>query len=145
MRLSPEEAERNDNVCPVCGKPLTVGVLHRVVSLADRPEGYVPDNAIPYKRLVPLDEIVARAFGVGESSQIVKKELERIYNTFESELEVLLRVPEPDLTKALDSRLVEGILRVRKGEVEVTPGYDGVYGTVKIFPEKEEEKQMSLF
>jgi len=147
VRLSPEEAEKMGNICPVCGRPLTVGVLHRVVSLADRPEGVIPEGAIPYKRLVPLDEIVAAALGVGENTQSVKRELENIFSLFPSEFEVLLTVPEEDLRKRIDHRIVEGILRVRREEVEVIPGYDGVYGTVKIFPDKpqEEESQMSLF
>lgn len=146
VRLSPEEAEKLGNICPVCGRPLTVGVMHRVVSLADRPQGETPEGVIPYKRLVPLDEIVASVFGVGESSQKVKRELDNIFSIFQSELDVLLRVPEDELKKKLEPRIVEGIMRVRRGEIEVIPGYDGVYGTVKIFPESsEEKKQMSLF
>jgi uncharacterized protein (TIGR00375 family) len=145
IRLSPKESKRVNNVCPVCGRPLTVGVLHRVEDLADRPEGYVPDSAINYRRLVPLDEIVAEALGIGSGTQKVKLEMEKLLSQFKSELEILLSVPEYELEKRIHPRVAKGIINVRRGRVKVEPGYDGVYGTVQVFPEGEEEPQMSLF
>jgi uncharacterized protein (TIGR00375 family) len=148
VRLSPKESIANKNICPVCGRKLTVGVLHRVESLADRPEGFVPPNAVPYKHLVPLDEIIAEAYGVKKEAESVRKNYENIISRLgRRELEILLDVPIEDIEKISDSRVAEGVKRVRDGDIEVIPGYDGVYGTVRIFPEKREEPkpQMSLF
>jgi uncharacterized protein (TIGR00375 family) len=141
VSLSPEETLKIGGKCPVCGKPLTIGVLNRVHKLADRPNGYVDEKKIPYKSLIPLDEIIAEAYGVGTSSKKVKEEYERIVSVV-PELEVLMDKSEAELFSSIDPKIAEGIVKVRRGEVEIDPGYDGEYGKIKIF---KEEKANSLF
>lgn len=142
VSLSPEETLKLGGKCPVCGKPLTIGVLNRVHKLADRPNGYVDEKKVPYKSLIPLDEIIAEAYGVGTSSKKVKEEYERIVSVVAPELEILMDKSEAELFSAIDSKIAEGIMKVRRGEVEIAPGYDGEYGKIKIF---KEERVNSLF
>ena len=134
--LSPDETKKQKNICPVCKRPVTVGVMNRVNELADREEGFIPDNAIPSKHLVPLQEIIAEVFNVGTSSVKVKREYERLV-AMNTEFEILLDMPESELYKITDDKkIAEGILKVRAGNIHITPGYDGVYGDVSIFSKK---------
>lgn len=146
LRMSPEEAKAKGNTCPVCGRRLTIGVMHRVEDLADREQGFVPEGSIPYKRLIPLEEIIAEVLGVGVDTRAVKTEYERLIKQFGSEFNVLLKVPKEELTRLSSSSLGEGIERVRDGRVRILPGYDGVFGQIEIFGEEGvAEDQMSLF
>ena len=149
ISFSPEESRKNANRCPKCKKPLTVGVLNRVYQLADRKEGFVPESAIPFKSLVPLDEIIADAKQVGKGSVSVEKEYRQILARFGTELDILSKVPVEELKRAINPKIASGIERVREGRVKVEPGYDGEYGKVSIFGEEEckraDEQQMSLF
>jgi PHP family Zn ribbon phosphoesterase len=133
----------------VCGRKLTLGVLHRVQELADRVQGGKPDNPIPYKNLVPLQEIIGGGLNVGADTQTSLREFARLTEAFGSEFDVLLDVPEEDLRRQAESRVAEGILRVRSGDINVVPGFDGVYGKIEVFPEEKEtsplENQMDLF
>lgn len=141
-------------MCPVDKKPLTIGVLHRVEDLADKPVGTVPKNSIGYKSLVPLQEIIAEAKGQNVLSVNVQNEYMSMISNFGSEFRILLDLEKEDLLNA-DSRIVEGIMRVREGKIKIKPGYDGVFGTVSIFGNKEinidpkifkkEKSQMKLF
>jgi PHP family Zn ribbon phosphoesterase len=127
---------------------VTVGVMHRVETLADRPEGATPPGAIPYKHIVPLDEIIADALGVGVGTQAVEREYLNLIERCGTEFDVLLKTPEETLRKVAPAKIVEGILRMRSGQVQVEPGYDGEYGKVKLFgPEAptSSEQQMTLF
>ena len=147
--FSPRETKAHKNICPKCGKPLTIGVMNRVDQLADRPDGFKPDNAIPFKNLIPLEEIIADVKGMGKASKAVEQEYRGVLAKFGTEFEVLGRVPEEDLRKGMDSRIAEAIIRTRQGKVHITPGYDGEYGKISIFgadekPKKHEE-QLSLF
>ena len=149
-RLTPEESLERNNICPKCNKPLTIGVMHRVTKLADRPIGFVPDNAIPYKNLIPLVEIVADAKGLAtRTSKAVEQEYYNLIGRFGTELEILLNVPEEQLRSSISSRIAEGIMRVRQGKVHIYPGYDGEYGKIEIFgkdePEDKGEEQLSMF
>ena len=147
-RVSPEESEKHNNRCPVCGKKATIGVMHRVQELADRPEGFQAPRGIPFKHLVPLDQIIAESKGVGVQSKAVEQEYLDLVQRVGTELEILTELPEEALRKNLPPRLVEGILRVRSAQVEILPGYDGEYGQVRIFKEQEAaaaEKQLTLF
>ncbi len=144
VSLHPRESIKLHNVCPVCGRPLTVGVLHRVEDLADRPEGFRPPGKIGYKNLVPLDEIIADALEVGKESKRVRAEYENMVKHLGPELEILLQIPYEDMEGRVNEKIIEGIRMVREGKVKVVPGYDGVYGKIEIFP-KQETKQMSLF
>ena len=148
VRVSPKEAKKYNNVCPVCGRPLTLGVLHRVEDLADREEGFVPENAISYKSLVPLQEIIAEAISQTPGTKEVLKEYHNLIDQFNNEFNVLLNVKEEDLKSQTLPEIVEGIIRVREGKVNIEPGYDGVFGKVRIFQEEEVQKysaQKTLF
>ena len=142
ISLSPKESKKYNNICPVCGRPLTIGVLNRVEELADRPEGFKPDNAIPFKSLVPLEEIIAEALGVQPGTQQVLKEYQNLIEKFGSEFKVLLEASRQELEAATLSEIAEGIIRVREGKVFIEPGYDGVYGKIRIFS-KGEQKTLS--
>ena len=150
--LAPEESKKQNDLCPQCGKKLTVGVLHRVDDLADREEGFVPKDPIPFKNMIPLDEIIADAFGQAVATKAVEQEYERIIKQIGPELAILFDRTEEELKTAAAPRVAEGILRVRERQVEISPGYDGVYGKIKIFKEAEKKtvssassRQMELF
>ncbi len=149
INFSPKETRAHNNRCPKCGKPLTVGVMNRVEQLADRPEGFKPANAIPFKNLISLDEIIADVKGMGRVSQAVEKEYRNIIAKFGTEFDVLGRVSEEDLRKGMDPRIAEAIIRVRSGQVKIIPGFDGEYGKISIFGDdekpKKHEEQLSLF
>ena len=149
VRMSPEESKRQHFRCPVCRRAVTVGVMNRVEKLADRPEGARSPHAIPFKHVVPLEEILADALGVGTGTQTVEREYMNLVTRCGTEFDVLLKTPEEKLRKVAPEKLVEGILRMRRGEVTVEPGYDGEYGKVRIFADEEPattgEQQMTLF
>ncbi len=146
--FSPKESRKYKNLCPKCGEPLTIGVMHRVETLADRDEGFrgTEDN-IPFKHLIPLSEIIAEALGQGVDTKGVEERYRGITQRLGGEFKVLLEVPESELSRSISSRIVEGIMRVRKGKVKIECGYDGVYGEVRVFDEEEKssEKQLDLF
>ena len=146
---SPAETKEHNGRCPKCGKPVTVGVMNRVEKLADRAEGYRPSNAIPYKSLVPLDEIIAETRGVGKNSIAVEREYRAAVAKFGSEFEILVRAAEEDLRKMLSPRAAEGVIRMRSGKVTKKAGFDGEYGVISVLgPDDkapEGEKQLSLF
>lgn len=146
MRLSPKEARFNNNLCPVCSRNLTIGVLHRVETLSDRDEGFVPENAIQYKKLIPLEEVIAEAKGCGRDTVGVKNEYRRLCNIFGNEFEILLNVPIDELKNSTQEKIAIAVDRVRRGDVIINPGYDGMFGEVKIFEEeKPTESQLGLF
>jgi len=148
VRFSPSQTKAHGGKCPKCGRPLTVGVMHRIDELADRPEGVKPEGAIPFKNLIPLDEIIAEVKGLGKNSIAVEREYRSTVAKFGSEFEIMLRVSENDLRSNLSPRLAEAILRVREGRVNIQPGYDGEYGKISIFGDEEPKKteeQLSLF
>jgi len=131
ISMSPKEAMQFNNICPKCKRMLTVGVEQRVEELADRPEGFVPKDAIPFKTLISLYELISHALGVNQLySQKVAEEQNTLIALFGNELEVLLNVPEEKLKEAIDERIVEIIMKNREGKINVIPGYDGVYGRI---------------
>jgi len=149
VRLSPQETQKYKGRCPKCGRPVTVGVLNRVEELADRPVGYHPEGAIPYKSLVPLEEIIAGALGVESKTKAVAELYRRLCEALGGELPLLLEADLSEARRLADERVAEGIRRVREGKIKIEPGYDGEYGKIKIFEPGEEikssESQMSLF
>jgi len=148
ISLSPQESKKYNNICPNCGKPLTLGVLNRVEELADRPEGVKPEGAVPFKSLIPLEEIIANALSQGTGTKRVDKEYRNLIKEFKTEFRVLLNTSEEDLKRATLAEIAEGIIRVRQGKVDLVPGYDGVYGKIKIFSQDEQKKlskQKTLF
>ncbi|MEK7147726.1 MAG: endonuclease Q family protein, partial [Patescibacteria group bacterium] len=142
ISLSPQESKKHNNTCFKCHHPLTIGVLNRVGELADRPEGFQLSGAIPFKSLIPLGEIIADVLGVGVGTKQVDKEYKKLIESFGNELDILIETKREDLEKVSLSEIVEGIIRVRGGKVQIEPGFDGVYGKIKIFG-KEEQKGIS--
>jgi len=129
VSLPPNEAMKLGNRCPRCGKRLTVGVLQRIEELSDRPEGYAPPGAIPYRRLLPLYEVISFASGVrGLYAKKVIRLQDALVRTFGSEFAVLLEVPRDELVRVAGAKIANAIVLCREGGVVVTPGFDGVYG-----------------
>jgi len=147
QRFNPSETKKNKNICPVCGKPVTVGVMNRVDELADRPEGFVPEDSIPYKRMIPLLEIIADVVGTASSSKKVDKEYQAIVPRIGTEFEVLTEVREKELLKKIPQKIAKAIINVRKGNVNILPGFDGEYGKIEILKGEDVagEKQLDLF
>ncbi len=149
IRLSPKETKKYNGICPVCGKPLTIGVLSRVEALADRKEGFVPPNTVPFKSLVPLREIIAEALGRGKATKLVVEEYEKLVSGGGNEFKILLDLSEAELAKMTLPKIVEGVMKARRKELFVLPGYDGEYGKVKIFSGEEKPdlpfSQQNLF
>ena len=145
---APKETKRLKGICPKCGKAMTVGVVYRVEALCNRPAGEKPAGAIPYQNMIPLDEIIAESFGVGTASKRVKEEYENVIGRIGTELTVLYDAPREAIERATTPEVVEGIMRVREGRVDITPGYDGEYGKIRIFragEQKNPARQASLF
>jgi PHP family Zn ribbon phosphoesterase len=124
--------------------------MHRVDELADRPPGFVPHQAIPAIHLVPLEEIIAEALGHGRETEAVQREYARMVKKW-SEFDILLECSPGELAEYTLPRVLEGIIRVRDGQVHIMPGYDGEYGKIRIFTSEEDKEgrenkhQLSLF
>ena len=133
VRVDPERTRELDAICPQCGKPLTVGVLHRIAELADRPAGFRPPGAAGFTSLVQLPEIVGEILATGPKSKKVVGEVGLLVAALGPELSILQEAPLDDLRRAGGSLLSEGIARLRRGEVIRDAGYDGEYGTIRLF------------
>lgn len=139
--MKPSKAIKNKNICPVCGRPLTIGVLHRVEELADRPEGYVKPSAKIFKTLLPLSEILSMLLGKGLATKAVWAEYNNILDK-RSEYDVLLKATEGELLKLTDKVIVDAIMKNRAGKIDVKGGYDGKYG-MPMFDSKVEQQPVS--
>jgi uncharacterized protein (TIGR00375 family) len=135
--LEPKQSVKQNNICAVCRRKLTIGVAHRVEELADRPEGYVPSNPVPFRTLLPLAELVAATVNQQLGTKKVWDQTLKLIGAFGSELSVLLEAPESRLLESTNAALVAAIMKNRQGKIRVRPGYDGVYG-VPILDEKAE-------
>lgn len=124
----PEEAIKRNNLCPVCGKQLTIGVLHRVEELADREKNFKPKEAIPFKEILPLHEVIALALNTSFSSKKVWKEYDKLITAFGNEFNVLLNVSFFNLAKVIDKKIAELIIKNRENKIKIKPGFDGQYG-----------------
>lgn len=133
--LSPEETIKLNGICPVCHKPMTIGVMHRVNELTDRMDKTLipPETAGKVFSLVPLPEILSEIMQVGVSSKSVTYEYENLIQKLGSELSILREIPIDDISKAYSPLLGEGISRLRAGKVIKHPGYDGEYGVIRLF------------
>ncbi len=151
VAFSPPQTRANDYLCPVCKRRLTVGVMHRVEEMADRPEGFVPGNSIPSIHLIPLEEIIAESLAVGVGTKAVEAEYERLIKAGGSEFAVLLDMPPEELKRFTTSRVLDGVVWMRQGKLNIVPGHDGVYGKIRIFSREDtgegevSQEQMSLF
>lgn len=137
VSLPPSEAIKLNNRCPVCNRNLTEGVKQRIEKLADRPPGFRPEGAIGFKHLLPLHEILASVLNIQTLSSV---KIWDVYNAlilrFGTEFNVLLEASFEELTQIVNPSIAEAIIRVRQDKVKIEPGYDGVYGKIKIFEEK---------
>lgn len=137
----PAETKKLKGLCPHCRRPLTVGVLSRVEELADRPDGYRPDGAPSFEKLVELDKIIATSLGVrSRNSKKVQEIYEQMLQALGNELVILRKTKLEDISQQFGSLLAEAISRVRQGQLTVEPGFDGQYGLVKIFNSQEKQK-----
>ena len=132
-RMHPKETIDAKGLCPDCGKPVTVGVMARVEALADREEGKKPPRARHFFSVIPLPEIIGEAKQVGPGTKTVDTVYQAMVSRLGSELDILLDIPEDDIAQVGGTLIAEGIRRMRVGEVDILPGYDGDYGVIKLF------------
>jgi DNA helicase-2/ATP-dependent DNA helicase PcrA len=137
VRLEPPETRRLERRCPACGKPLTVGVMHRVEELADRPEDACPPRPVPFRSLVQLPEILSEIQGVGPKSRAVEAAASALVGKLGPEIDILERLPLEDVERAGGGLLREALSRLREGRVYRDAGYDGEYGVIRLFAPEE--------
>lgn len=146
IKLTPEQTKKFNGICPKCKKPLTVGVMYRVEELAKRPQGFKPEGAPPFKKIIPLQEIIADVMNLPTTSKKVLQEYENLIKNVGPEFYILLKSDIKDLQKVTMPEIAKGIDMVREGKVFIDPGYDGVFGKIKIeLPKEKEVSQKSLF
>jgi DNA helicase-2/ATP-dependent DNA helicase PcrA len=149
IRWDPPTTLAHQGLCPVCGKPVTVGVMHRVETLADRPEGSKPARTQPYDSLIPLPEVLGEVLGgISPTSKKVGQLYETLLTQLGSELAILRELPLEQIERVGGPLLAEGIRRMRRGEVNIAAGYDGDYGLIKLFDPQERavfSAQLTMF
>jgi DNA helicase-2/ATP-dependent DNA helicase PcrA len=137
VSLTPDETRKQGGRCPACGEPLTLGVLHRVLELADREDGAETADPAPFRSLVPLDEVLAEVEGVGAGSKAVARTYAALVARLGPELFILEKAPLDDVERAGSSAVREALARMRAGRVIREPGFDGQYGVIRLFEEGE--------
>lgn len=155
---SPQDLAQKGEICPKCGKKLTIGVAERVGKLANlaiadlqlkTENGIVRSEKFPkrpgFRMLVGLEKIVAEALNSTPASQKVRTEYQKLIDALGSELKILTKVPVEEIKKISGSKIAEGIERVREGKLDIKPGFDGVYGQIHIWGQDLEQKQAALF
>lgn len=142
--MAPNESKKNKNICPKCNRRMTIGVLNRVKELADRKYGYKPEGAIPFKKLLPLSEIISIVYDIGVGTKFVWGLYNKLIEKFGNEYQILLYAKKEDLLKEMHKKLVNAVLDIREGKINVTPGYDGEYGVLTIKEEDKIREQKSL-
>ncbi len=132
--LNPRQTKKYQGLCPKCGRPLTRGVLHRVEELADREPDYRPLQHKKVEYIIPLVEILAELIGVkGSNSRRVEKIYQQLYQKLGDEFRILRQVDVEEIKEAGFPQLAQAIQRLREKKVAVQPGYDGVYGIIRLF------------
>ncbi len=147
VSFKPEQSKKTNFLCPKCKKPLTIGVLARVNQLADRPDGFKLTGSVPYKNIIPLDQIIADSLGLGNTGNTgwpkrIVYEYEKLIKYFGNEFTVLLEQSIEELKRATLPEIAQGIFKVREQKVHIEPGYDGEYGKIRIFTADEREKAL---
>ncbi len=152
--FNPEQTEENNNICPCCKKPLTVGVLNRVKKLSDRDissqvsrdnNSFIKlNNRVPFKKVIPLYEIIGEILGVGPNSKAVEKEYEKLISIFKNEFNILLNEDIEEIKNQGFSELAKAIDKMRKEDISISPGYDGEFGKISIFRDGESKKEENL-
>jgi DNA helicase II / ATP-dependent DNA helicase PcrA len=145
IRFEPVQSREHEGTCPECGKPLTIGVLHRVSELADRPAGYRPAGAPGFTNLVQLPQVIGEIMATGPKSKKVGAEVDRLVAALGPELDILTTADADDLRRAGGTLLAEAVGRLRRGEVRREAGYDGEYGVVALFGPGELNRADALF
>jgi len=145
LSLHPEQTIGKGTNCPKCGRKLTLGVLHRTMELSDREFGYKPKGKKPFKKLVPLTEIIAKTLKHSKGTKLVEGKYRNLIARLGPELEILIERSYEDIRKIANEPIADAIQRVRTGEIKVKPGYDGVYGEVNLTGGMEEKEQLELF
>jgi len=135
-RLSPRESKDLNYRCPRCGANVTVGVMHRVEKLADRPEGFILKSSPSYVNTVPLIEIIGSALEMGVQSKAVQREYMALIKKLGNEFRILIELSDEEISAKCPAAIAQGILNVRRGALCITPGYDGEYGKVDVFGPK---------
>ena len=130
---NPAETLRNQTICPVCKKPVTVGVMNRVIQLSDREDISERPNKLPFRSIIPLKEMLAEIAGVGVKSKKVESEYQQTIQKLGKELDILLELPLGDIEKKSSVTLAEAVRRMRNREIYVQEGYDGEYGVIQVF------------
>ena len=149
ISYDPEDVRKHGRRCPVCGRLITLGVMQRVDELSDRRvdtwidgDGFTrSDNGRPpFMTLVALQQIVAEALGMGVSTKRVQREYSALVGELSTEMAVLMNSPLPDIASVAGERVAEGVDRVRRGDISIQPGYDGLFGQVKVWPDPSDGK-----
>ncbi|HKK54341.1 MAG TPA: endonuclease Q family protein [Patescibacteria group bacterium] len=141
----PQETKKLKGICPKCKKPLVLGVLYRVENLADRDKGYRPQNSQGYKKLIELDKIIAEVLNIKSRKSIkVQTIYKKMIESLGSELDILLEIKINKIKKEFGDNIALAVNRVRKGNLIIKPGFDGKYGEIRIFSDKEKKKLTKL-
>ncbi len=137
VRMDPEESMAHGGRCPVCGKPVTLGVLYRVAQLADRQPDDIPRQLSRFHSIIPLTDILSEVFDVGPKTKTVTQAYQHIIGTIGPEFDVLRSLEKEQIDRAGITLLAEAIARMRCGQVTTLPGYDGEYGNIRLFTDDE--------
>jgi len=145
--MEPEESLAHDCLCPECGKPMVLGVLHRVVELAERPKGGKPDTAMPCRHIIPLAELLSEIYGCGPNTKKVRGAYDRLLNKLGPEFRILREIDPCALADEEPVLLAEAVRRLREENVIRKPGFDGEYGVIRVFAEDEQDtlKKQGVF
>ncbi len=138
--LNPATTSKIDGICPECGRKVTYGVLNRVQELATRPEGYLPENRHGYKSIIPLTDILSEIFEVGPKTKKVAHYYDKAIEALGPELDILLKKSFEEIDSANVPLLAEAVKKMRSGNIDIDPGYDGEFGKVNIFSDQEKDK-----